>query len=400
MAKEKVMVAGHICLDITPVFPDKMTGSFADILAPGKLVNVDNAVLGTGGAVSNTGGTMLKLGLDAILNGKVGKDSFGELIKSIVGAENTKSFREVAGQSSSYSVVLALPGIDRVFLHHTGTNDTFTSDDIDYETLKECCLFHFGYPTLMRQMFLNKGHELIEMYRRAKECSVITSLDMTVPDPVSESGQVDWREILVKTLPYVDVFLPSVEEIAYMLNRDLFEQRKKQADGNDPVLAYAADDFALLAGELIGMGVKIAAIKAGINGYYLQTASANKWDTLGKQIDLNQWSQRQLWAPSYHIEQVASATGAGDATIAGFLTAIIRDLEPIRALKAANCLGWQNVREFDSLSGIEDWQATLDYIDQPDKPVNPLAQIDAQWQYSKENKIYFGPLDSILTKAK
>ena len=53
--KIKVMVAGHICLDITPQIPFALKGKFDEILVPGKLVNVDNAVISTGGAVSNTG---------------------------------------------------------------------------------------------------------------------------------------------------------------------------------------------------------------------------------------------------------------------------------------------------------------------------------------------------------
>ena len=50
---EKVMVAGHICLDITPRFPQSLEARLSEILVPGKLINVDDAALGTGGAVSN-----------------------------------------------------------------------------------------------------------------------------------------------------------------------------------------------------------------------------------------------------------------------------------------------------------------------------------------------------------
>ena len=33
---KKVIVAGHICLDITPVFPDKKVSWVREMLAPGK----------------------------------------------------------------------------------------------------------------------------------------------------------------------------------------------------------------------------------------------------------------------------------------------------------------------------------------------------------------------------
>ena len=140
---KKAMVAGHICLDITPEMPVNLNGEFNDIFAPGKLINIGDATIGTGGAVSNTGLAMAKLGMDVVLNGKVGDDEFGNIIKRIVGPKRAHSFKTVTGQTSSYTVVLALPGIDRIFLHHTGTNDTFGAKDIDYDSAADCDLFHF-----------------------------------------------------------------------------------------------------------------------------------------------------------------------------------------------------------------------------------------------------------------
>jgi sugar/nucleoside kinase (ribokinase family) len=183
----KAMVAGHICLDIAPRLPASLKGGMGNIFVPGKLTNVDEAVLSTGGAVSNTGLAMAKLGTEVLLDGKVGNDAFGSIIKQLVGVERSKSFKTVEHQSTSYSIVLALPGIDRIFLHHPGTNDTFGADDIDYNAVKNCALFHFGYPPLMKRMYANGGHELIEMFKAVKSLGVTTSLDMSLPDPDSDS---------------------------------------------------------------------------------------------------------------------------------------------------------------------------------------------------------------------
>ena len=131
--RAKIMVAGHICLDITPSFEsDYGRATISDIFVPGKLINVGKATFSTGGDVANTGLSMHKLAVDVLLNGKIGTDSFGKIIKQLVGDELSSSLREVAHQSSSYSVVVAIAGIDRIFLHHAGSNDTFTSGDIDY----------------------------------------------------------------------------------------------------------------------------------------------------------------------------------------------------------------------------------------------------------------------------
>lgn len=42
---------------------------------------------------------------------------------------------------------------------------------------------------------------------------------MAKPDPTSEAGRKDWNRILERVLPYVDIFLPSLEEILYMIDR-------------------------------------------------------------------------------------------------------------------------------------------------------------------------------------
>ena len=394
--KNKVMVAGHICLDIAPRLPESLKGGFSKVFTPGKLINVGDAVISTGGAVSNTGLAMAKLGVDVLLNGKVGDDGFGNLIKELVGPQRAAAFKTVSQENSSYTIIIALPGIDRIFLHNPGTNDTFTSGDIDYTAAADCCLFHFGYPPLMKRMYENDGDQLVEMYKNIKKLGVTTSMDMSLPDPASDSGKVDWQKVLKKVLPYVDIFLPSIEETAFMIDRPLFEKRKNESGGDDPVFAYNTADYARLSGQLLDMGVKIAALKSGIRGYYLRTASAEKLKQIGTAApeDLDAWAGKELWASSFKAEQFGSATGAGDATIAGFLCGLLRGFTPQDSLQLANTVGWQNVRAIDALSGIDDWQTTLDLINDKSRPRNPLDLGCDGWKYCEKTQVYYGPMDS------
>ena len=76
---KKAVVAGHICLDITPVFKNNEITSIGEILQPGKLIEMGDASVSTGGCVANTGLAMKILGADVSLMGKVGKDDFGEI---------------------------------------------------------------------------------------------------------------------------------------------------------------------------------------------------------------------------------------------------------------------------------------------------------------------------------
>ena len=80
---KKVIVAGHICLDITPVFAGRAAERVEQILSPGKLIQVGNADVHTGGAVANTGLAMKILGNDVSLIGKIGRDQEGKELNKV-----------------------------------------------------------------------------------------------------------------------------------------------------------------------------------------------------------------------------------------------------------------------------------------------------------------------------
>ena len=80
---KKVIVAGHICLDVAPVF-DVANGSISELLVPGRLLPMDGIDIHTGGCVANTGLAMKLLGADVTLLGKIGRDEFGSLVLHIL----------------------------------------------------------------------------------------------------------------------------------------------------------------------------------------------------------------------------------------------------------------------------------------------------------------------------
>ncbi|MBQ9644561.1 MAG: carbohydrate kinase family protein [Lachnospiraceae bacterium] len=78
--KHKIIAAGHICLDITPVFPaGQSVRKPGELLVPGRLVRMEGADVHTGGSVANTGLALKLLGNDVTLMGKIGADAFGSL---------------------------------------------------------------------------------------------------------------------------------------------------------------------------------------------------------------------------------------------------------------------------------------------------------------------------------
>lgn len=373
MKKRKIdaMVAGHLCLDIIPriIHSAKNIG---DIFHPGKLLNVGECVLGTGGAVSNTGIALKKLGAKVCFCARVGNDEIAKTTISILRKNGDASGISVSGDSSSsYTVVIAVPGIDRIFLHHTGTNDEFCSKDLNKSLLSECRHFHLGYPSLMKKISQNDGAELVKIFKTAKSAGATTSLDMSLPDPDSFFGKLDWRKILSRTLPHVDVFVPSFEEALFMLYPEKFLKLKKKSGGDD--ITWSLDDgtYREIADEYIRLGAKIAVIKAGRRGIYLKTSATG--------LDRN-WAGKELWCPAYKIAKIASATGAGDASIAGFLKAYLQGFSPEKCLKSAVCLGWQNVQAYDSVGGIRTWNETLALVKKNMPFIDPAIPAE-RWKF-------------------
>lgn len=354
---KRVIAAGHICLDITPVFPFERAVKLTDILAPGNLVNVSGVDIHTGGSAANTGLAMKVLGADVSIIGKVGKDSFGEIVYSILKkyhAEKKLLFSEE--DSTSYSVVLAIPGIDRIFLHNPGANYSFYADDIPKETLEEAALFHFGYPPLMKSIFQNNGAELTKMMKKAKECGAATSLDFASIDPGSEAGQVNWEQILKSVIPYVDFFVPSAEELCFMLDRKRFDDWKIRADKRDITEILDIDeDIKPLAKQCMEMGAKILFIKCGVKGIYYCTSDRESIGKAGKrlELDIDKWAQKTGFEKSFVPDCVLSATGAGDVSIAGFLTAVLKGYGPEESVQFAAAAGACCVSSYDALSGLK-----------------------------------------------
>ncbi len=350
----EVIVCGHLCLDL---LPDMHQVSGLDVIQPGKLVEVGAAGVATGGPVSNTGLALHTLGIPVTLMSAVGDDLIGKLIVLCLQKIDpglSANIRVLPGQASSYSIVIAPGGADRMFLHCTGTNASFGPENVDYEKLRTTRIFHLGYPPLLPRLVIDHGAGLIELFMRAQATGVITSLEMAMPDPRSESGQADWGKILGGTLPNVDVFVPSIEEMMFVLRRADYESW-----GSQFWTKLSAAYLQSMADELIGMGAAIVGFKLGHLGLYLRTASVDRLTSLTSKLPIivKTWANFTGWQPAFQVE-VAGTTGAGDTAYAGLLGALLRGHNPAEAMRLACAVGACCVERVDAVSGIRSWAAT------------------------------------------
>ena len=322
------VVADHLCLDLTPALTDGLP-------RPGGLAEAGILHFACGGAVANVGSALWRLGCRVRLIGLVGDDRLGEIaIQLLQPLGNQPGIRIAPGQSTSYSIVLAPEGCDRAFLHCPGANAVFASADVPDEDLEGARWLHFGYPPVMPAIAAEGGRELADLFYRAKERGLRTSLDFcSISDTAAAT---DWRTVLANCARAVTVFTPSIEELRAALRLP-------------PREAGDIDDIRSLASTLFGMGFSIVAIKLGTNGLYLATTDAAD-DIAGWQFG-EEWRARELMAPCFRAH-VINATGAGDCAIAGFIASAAGGGGPEQALTMAAASGACAVEAWDASSGV------------------------------------------------
>lgn len=355
--KPEVVVAGHICVDVFPTMA-QVSSSLGQIMVPGKLTEVGPIFVSTGGCVSNAGLALHRLGVPVQLMGKVGGDLFGRALIDRLNAIDpalATGMIHAPDEPSSYTLVIEPPGVDRVFLHCAGPNATFGAADLPLARVAQARLFHFGYPPIMPRMFRNGGVELAAAFSGVKAEGVTTSLDLSQPDPTTEAGRVDWPALLERTLPFVDLFGPNVDELTWMFDRPRAEAMRR---GEAPL---ESSWLHTLSGRLLQMGAAVVLLKLGDAGAYLRTSdNPARLAAMGAAApaDLAGWKGRELYTPCFKV-QVAGTTGSGDSTVAGLIAALLRGTSVEEALTAAVAVGAHSVEAPDGASGIAPWAQVL-----------------------------------------
>ena len=144
-----------------------------------------------------------------------------------------------------------------------------------------------------------------------------------------------------------------------MLRPDTYHALREEVGGPNILPLIEAGLLSDLGRELLGLGATIVALKLGDRGLYLRIADRSRLAAMGRArpSDPATWADKELWVPCFQVEVVGTA-GSGDATIAGFLSALLRDLSPEEAATAAVAVGACNVEAADTLSGLQSWDAT------------------------------------------
>ena len=240
---------------------------------------VDDYLLELGGSCNIFACQAAKLKLATTVLGRVGDDSFGELIVRRLRESGVDVSRVIVEPAlkTGLGVALCTPG-DRAILTYMGTIDAVHPRDVTDEVLMSARHLHHGSYFLHR----NLRPAMSEVFSRARAMGVTTSLD-TNWDPDDT-----WGDDLRSVLQHTDVFFPNVQE-ALRISR--------------------TSDIRDAAACFLELGVGVIAIKGGADG---------SWGCTAEQ--------------SFHqpVEPVTGGDtiGAGDSYDAGFLSGWLRG-EPL-----------------------------------------------------------------------
>lgn len=317
----EIVVAGHICVDLSPGL------SASARIDPGALIDTGPLRISLGGCVANTGLALADLGSTVRLHATVGDDELGAIVASRIAAHDRlhPALDITDRAATSYSVVVEPAGLDRTFWHHTGANEVFTGEHL---AVGDADLVHIGYPPLLPGLVADDADPLATLLERIGRQGATTSMDLAVVDPTSAVGHLDWEAILRRTLPMTDIVSPSVDDLRSALGTTLLPAGTG---------ASALDEAAAFAEVLLAWGAGVVAVSAGEAGLLLRSAGADRLRRAGRMLSplAERWADADLVAPPVPAQAFVSTNGAGDASTAGLLFAMSRGASPGTAAELA-----------------------------------------------------------------
>jgi sugar/nucleoside kinase (ribokinase family) len=292
-------------LSVGILVADQICAPIERVPKAGELILTDELRLSTGGCASNAAVDLVRVGVEVDVVGSVGDDAFGRFIIDRLDRDGvgTRLIRTLSGVGTSGTMIVNVRGEDRRFIHTLGANAHFRASDIPWSEVRRAKVLYVGGYLLMSAL---DGRELGEVFRQARDAGVQTALDIVVP-----AGLDHWSR-LEPVLPHTDVFLPNNDEAKLITGLD---DPRRQAE------------------RFVAAGAKTAVITCGGEGTYLLSG------------DL------RLKAGIFPMSFVG-ATGAGDAFDAGYITGLIRGLDPRGCLSWGSVLGASCVRSISATESV------------------------------------------------
>ncbi|HWL70463.1 MAG TPA: sugar kinase [Geminicoccus sp.] len=266
-------------------------------------------VSGTAGAVAID---LAKLGLHTLAAGSVGDDEQGGFVLDRLARHGVdiSAMQRIAGVPTSTTIMTVRPNGERPALHMRGAADHFELPPERYAQLLDARFVHLGGTGFMRRF---DGAPSLRFLQAAKAAGCRTSLDLIAP------GE-DGLALVGPLLPFVDYFMPSIEEARALSGMD------------DPLAA---------ARFFLDRGAGTVAVTLGAGGSVVADAGG-----------------AVLRIPAFDVP-VVDTTGCGDAYVAGMIAGLARGMDLETAARLATAASGLVATGLGSDAGIVDLADTL-----------------------------------------
>ncbi len=177
-----------------------------------------------GGAPANVLAMLRKLGKRCAFIGKVGKDSFGDMLARTVeeAGIDIRGLRRDADIPTTLAVVHTFPNGDRDFSFYRkpGADILLRADELDEALLKDCRIFHFGTLSLTDEPCKSAT---VKAYELAKAAGALISFDPNLRPPLWKS-EADAKAAIEWGLQRCDILKISDNEIEFMTGETDFDK--------------------------------------------------------------------------------------------------------------------------------------------------------------------------------
>ena len=317
-----------------------------------------------GGATSNTGKALVRMGQYVEYMTVIGNDENGQILQNMWKQDGisleTVTYHESVG--SSLSVLPVYTDGKRGVYFSIGTNGVTTIDNLFGENkkylplLKERLVFHYGYPPLTPML---QGDALANMLKEVYETGIFISLDTT---PVTTPGEL--TNMLVPSLKYVHLFAPNIEEASQIAGN--FEELNARAvsQGKDIEDVITLAELQSISRKLLSYGVAIVVLTMGKRGAYLCTGNIDAIKRVPEYFELGD-SEANIasFIPTFDIPEAINTTGAGDTFTAGILTGLVNKqgslTDIIKVAQAAAAIHVSTLEGIQSYSHVVEAAKTM-----------------------------------------
>lgn len=173
---------------------------------------IDQIRMTVAGTAAATAVDCAILGLNARMVSTVGMDEMGDFLISKMnqfGLDTALVKRDGNVQTSS-TILPVRPNGERPALHVPGTAALFDVAEDDMEAALDAKIIHIGGTGLLKTF---DGTKTLSFIQRAKALGRITTFDLIQATP-------ETTELVLPLLPYIDYFIPSIEEASAMAGLD------------------------------------------------------------------------------------------------------------------------------------------------------------------------------------